>query len=318
MNYYRTRKPALRPLSALFIVFLYLMPLTASASHIEMSRLANQLDLVSSQLAHELRYVRNYSSVRQRARSLSREAGQLYDAVLRNRSNSSVRSHFKDVRRRFEKLENAFLRVNRNHFDAYVYQEIEVISRLFDSLSTEFYYASYSQPRSDRRYYPSSRSYSNYPYISRSYSRGSSSRRHRSPPIVNQRQQAIPPVFRGDRGNANAARDRNRINRAGAWRGNQALRPQGNTDQSSPVLDRQRRQNADRADRDRTESRSRDRNTNTQRDNRQERTVQTPRRNDGQNNNRPNRAAENRHEADSSANRSRSGGAYNSRRDRRR
>ena len=83
-------------------------PGTVFATHYELSHLASQIELVSGQLAADLRYTRNYGSVRQRAVMLNREASQLVDTLRRNRSGSRVRSQFKDVRRGYEKLEQVF------------------------------------------------------------------------------------------------------------------------------------------------------------------------------------------------------------------
>jgi len=286
MNRNREAKSTLTAWPALLLLLLLIVPATASANHFELARIARQLDLVSSQLAYELRYNGGYSSVRSRANSLSKEAAQLVYKVERNRSNSSLRAQFRDVNRRYERLEEAFLRANRNYFDAYIYQEFTVLSTLFSNLSSEFYYAVYEQPRVRQPYYNSSRAYSYSPYSSRSYStrnylpglsirndrnsrnlRNSrnirndrndrnvgndrNSRDNRSPrtgasrntpPTVVNRQQGIPPVFRGDRGIAEAGRSRNQAGRGSR----QAERPD-NSSQRSPVLERQNRQNNDRA-----------------------------------------------------------------------
>lgn len=246
--------------TTVFAVLVLLTPVTVFASHFELSRLANQLDLVSNQLAYELRYNGAYSSVRSRAQSLSREAGQLFDAVQRNRSSSSVRSHFKDVSRRYEKLEEAFFRANRKYYDAAVYREVELISNLFTSLSSEFYYAYSPEPRSRAPYYNSGRSYSySYsPFPSRSYSSPSRSSRSRVvsprssspaysvPQVLNRRQQAIPQVFRGDRARADNGRNQAQRPRDRQDSGRRAQAPRDNFDQTSPVLDRQNRQNRER------------------------------------------------------------------------
>ena len=97
----------------ILVALVLLMPGTVFATHFELSRLASQIELISGQLAVDLRYTRNYGSARQRALTLSREASQLVDTLRRNRSNSRVRSQFKDVRRGYEKLEQAFFRADR-------------------------------------------------------------------------------------------------------------------------------------------------------------------------------------------------------------
>ncbi|MBT7679463.1 MAG: hypothetical protein HN637_12700, partial [Gammaproteobacteria bacterium] len=134
--------------SAVAVVFasglFLLMPTSASASHFELSRLANQMSMVSERLAYELRYVRNYGSVRQKAERLARETRQLDEALRRNRSNSYVRSQFRDVSRRFESLEDAFLRANRQDYNNYVYDEMSVLSDLFSRLWQEFSYSRFN------------------------------------------------------------------------------------------------------------------------------------------------------------------------------
>lgn len=323
--------------AALFAIMALMISGAVSASHFELTRLANQLDLVSSRLAYELRYKGSYSTVRSRAKSLSREAGQLYDALQRNRSSSSIRSHYRDVSRRFEKLEEAFLRANRRYYDAYAYQEVGLISQLFDGLSSEFYYAYYNEPRSGLSYYGSSRAYSYVPYSSRSYSpprRSYSSPRraysapprvysprsrspgNRVPQVQDRRQRDIPPVFRGDNRRTDGDRkqaDRPR-DRQGSSRRTQV--PRDNFDQPSAVLDRQNRQNAERR-----RSENRTRNTDTagsarnRADNRQPVAASQPRR--GENRERRREpATENRRGNSNQANRSGTGPLSNSRRER--
>ena len=98
-------------------VLVVLAPSTVFATHFELSRLANQIELISDQLADDLRYTRHYGSVRQRAVTLSREASQLVDSLRRNRSNSRIRSQFKDVRRGYERLEQVFFTADRRDHD---------------------------------------------------------------------------------------------------------------------------------------------------------------------------------------------------------
>lgn len=353
-----TRKQHGKLASAIFAVFILLIPTVVSANHFELSRLANQLDLISSQLAYELRYNNAYSSVRSRAKSLSRESGQLFDALQRNRSNSSIRSHFKDVSRRYDKLEEAFFRANRKYYDDFVYRQVDIINQLFSSLNSEYYYAYYSEPRSSRSYYSSGRSYAYIPYSPRFYSSPSRSSRSRvyssrrstraysGTQILNRPQQAIPQVFRGDRNRSNdnrnrAERPRNRQGNAG-----QARAPRDNFDQSSPVLDRQARQDRDRrqtgnrvrsgqsrspvqAQRDtrsarvaNTPQRAENRVRNVQprsqarANTRSARVADTPRRVENRDSNRQRSSTENRRGIDNQGNRSRTGSVSNLRRNR--
>ena len=117
----------------------------ASATQFEVSRLAAELNEVSAELATKLKYDRNYGSVRFSASRLSRAAGDLVSAIRRNRSSSFLRSEFQDVTRHYRELEEAFLRVNREH-DRFVYSQVGLISNLFSGLNTEFYYINYVEP----------------------------------------------------------------------------------------------------------------------------------------------------------------------------
>tara|TARA_B110000858_G_scaffold198442_1_gene265057 strand:+ start:21344 stop:22165 length:822 start_codon:yes stop_codon:yes gene_type:complete len=122
-------------------VLVALMPGTVFATDFEFSRLASQIELISAQLATDLRYTRHYGSVRQRAVTLRREASQLVDSLQRNRGNSRIRSKFKDVRRGYERLEQAFFTADRRDHDPRLYREISHLSTVFTNLSDEFYYA---------------------------------------------------------------------------------------------------------------------------------------------------------------------------------
>ncbi len=227
---------------------LLLTPGTVFATHFELSRLASQIELISGQLAADLRYTRNYGSVRQRALTLSREASQLVDTLRRNRSNSRVRSQFKDVRRGYEKLEQAFFRADRRDHVPQLYREINLLSSLFGNLSDEFYYAGLG-PRGTGSDYGSVRSGRG--IISSRYSYGRNDSRARGP-IAPHRERAVPPVFRG-----NSALEPNRQGGRGGRqdrgvdepsRLNQGSRGAPKFDHSSPVLERQGRQNRERRD----------------------------------------------------------------------
>ncbi len=175
-------------------VLVILAPNTVFATHFELSRLANQIELISGQFADDLRYTRHYGSVRQRAVTLRREAAQLADSLRRNRSNSRIRSRFKDVRRGYERLEQAFFSADRRDHVPRLYRELNLISNVFSSLSDEFYYAGlgrqnygpvYNAPSSgisiigSRNY--GSRNYGSRNYGSRNYgSRNYNSRNYNS------------------------------------------------------------------------------------------------------------------------------------------
>ena len=127
--------------ASLAAVLVVLAPSTVFATHFELARLANEIELISAQLADDLRYTRHYGSVRQHAVTLRREASQLADTLGRNRSNSRIRSHFKDVRRGYERLEQAFLVADRRDHVPRLYREINLLSNIFTHLSEQFYYA---------------------------------------------------------------------------------------------------------------------------------------------------------------------------------
>ena len=248
--------------ASLTAVLVVLAPSTVFATHFELARLANEIELISAQLADDLRYTRHYGSVRQRAVTLRREASQLADTLGRNRSNSRIRSQFKDVRRGYERLEQAFFIADRRNRVPRLYREINVLSNIFTYLSEEFYYAglgeqnygpAYNSPHSGlsiigSRYstsrYSGSRysssPYSSSPYSSSSYSgsRDIGSRRGSLPDygrreegsrsngrIEPHPERAVPPVFRGNNSGVVSSRQK-----AGEGRGKSGL--SGNNDRA--------------------------------------------------------------------------------------
>jgi hypothetical protein len=264
-------------------VLFVLAPSTAFATHFELSRLANQIELISGQLADDLRYTHHYGSVLQRAVILRREASQLADSLKRNRSNSRMRSHFKDVRRGYERLEQAFFAADRRDHDPSLYSEINLLSNVFTSLSDEFYYVGLG----GQGYGPAYNStYSGNSIISsKSYGSRNSGLRHSgsreldprrgkysdydrrdheprsNSRIVPNRQNAIPPVSRGNSGGVASGRQNGRDDqgrsqgqRAGSDRPSAAVPNRGprsvqsgpSFDHRSNVLEREGRQNAQR------------------------------------------------------------------------
>lgn len=248
--------------ASLTAVLVVLAPSTVFATHFELARLANEIELISAQLAENLRYTRHYGCVRQRAVTLRREASQLADTLGRNRSNSRIRSQFKDVRRGYERLEQAFFIADRRNRVPRLYREINVLSNIFTNLSEEFYYAglgeqnygpAYNSPHSGlsiigSRYstsrYSGSRysssPYSSSPYSSSSYSgsRDIGSRRGSLPDygrreegsrsngrIEPHPERAVPPVFRGNNSGVVSSRQK-----AGEGRGKSGL--SGNNDRA--------------------------------------------------------------------------------------
>lgn len=264
-------------------VLFVLAPSTAFATHFELSRLANQIELISGQLADDLRYTHHYGSVLKRAVILRREASQLADSLRRNRSNSRMRSHFKDVRRGYERLEQAFFAADRRDHDPSLYSEINLLSNVFTSLSDEFYYVGLG----GQGYGPAYNStYSGNSIISsKSYGSRNSGLRHSgsreldprrgkysdydrrdheprsNSRIVPNRQNAIPPLSRGNSGGVASGRQNGRDDqgrsqgqRAGSDRPSAAVPNRGprsvqsgpSFDHRSNVLEREGRQNAQR------------------------------------------------------------------------
>ena len=248
--------------ASLTAVLVVLAPSTVFATHFELARLANEIELISAQLADDLRYTRHYGSVRQRAVTLRREASQLADTLGRNRSNSRIRSQFKDVRRGYERLEQAFFIADRRNRVPRLYREINVLSNIFTNLSEEFYYAglgeqnygpAYNSPHSglsiigsrystsrysDSRYSGSRYSSSSYSSSSYSGSRDIGSRRGSLPDygrreegsrsngrIEPHPERAVPPVFRGNNSGVVSSRQK-----AGEGRGKSGL--SGNNDRA--------------------------------------------------------------------------------------
>lgn len=174
---------------ALLVGCVLMLPVAVLASHFEISRLASELHLASDQLAHQLHHTRGYGSVHQRAQSLSRDSAKLAEAVRRNRSQSYIRSQFRDVRRRYNRLEDAFRRANRNNYNSFLYNEIGLINNLFRGLNNEFNYAGNVGLRARQPY--------NY-----------------SASIIASHRRVLPPAFRGGSGFVRPNGNRNWSGRA--------------------------------------------------------------------------------------------------------
>lgn len=268
-------------LAALLMV---LAPNTVFATHFELLRLASQIELISDQLADDLRYTRHYGSVRQRAVTLRREAAQLADSLRRNRSNSRIRSRFKDVRRGYERLEQAFFTADRRDHIPNLYREINLLSNVFISLSDQLYYAGidgqgygtvYNAPYSGLTIIGSrNNGFRNNGF--RDYgprnqgSRGAGSRHPGSRQTGNRdygsragglitpsRERAIPDVFRGNNNRIDSGRQgreidrgaqvgRDKPGRAGLDRGSRTGQSAPPSPHRSNVLERQNRQNTAR------------------------------------------------------------------------
>ena len=223
------------------LAVLLLSPTAVFATHLEIARLATQLNMVSGQLAYELRGAGAYSSIRQRSEQLSREAADLVDAVRRERSSTHVQSQFRDVSQRFASLEQAFLRLNRRDFSPYLFNEFDRISGIYTSLSAELHYAGAYE-------YTSPLVYNSREYGARSY----------VPPVIIYQpvrvpDYRIPPGFTTPTASRHVREPNNEHEqRATGRRAQEQQLP--NFDHRSSVLDRQSRLDNRRGDsaRDRT------------------------------------------------------------------
>ncbi|MCH7815524.1 MAG: hypothetical protein IIC60_03030 [Proteobacteria bacterium] len=213
---------------ALLVSLVWFSPAIVFATHFEVSRLATQVNLASSQLADEVLYTRGYSSVHQQADRLSREAGQLVDAISSHRNQSYVRAQFNDVSRRYSSLERAFLRASRHHHDPYLFDAFGHISNLFHRLNSEYYYAFYQQPLSSQPFYYGA-------------------------PLLTQHPHIVAPAFRGSRGYVTPYNHN--------WRG------VNNFDHLSPMLERQQRHGSNQHRDGNTSNRRQERATETRRRN---------------------------------------------------
>lgn len=223
-----SRLPKPQPVRAIIAVaaLTLLLPLTAQATAYELSRLASRLNFTSTRLAEDLRNSQGYSSVRFSAQRLSREAEQLVEAISRDRSHAYVRSQLDDVRHRYEDLEKAVLRIDGGRHQAYVFEQMDSISALYDSMNAEFYYQQRSYPPV-RHYYP-------------------------NPGIIISGQRIVPRNYqpRQQHEDNDSRRDRRDYGRITTHR---SL----DFDHGSPVLERQRRLDAQRYRQRRTETRRR-------------------------------------------------------------
>ena len=145
-----TPKPYFQPwILAISLCIVLAAPVSVFANHLDVARLATQLNLVSGQLAHELRGSGAYSTIRQRSEQLSREAAELVDSVRRNRNGVHIQSQFRDVSQRFLSLEKALLRLNSRDYSPYLANEFDRLSGIYGSLSEQFHYSGdygYTQP----------------------------------------------------------------------------------------------------------------------------------------------------------------------------
>jgi len=124
---------------------------TALATEFQVAQLAAELTRASNQLAAGLGSARGYSSVRFSAERLSREAGELVDAIRRDRSRSYISAEFSDIGRHYLALEDAFLRANGGNHAPGLNRQVSLISNLYASLDATFRFTHRAVPP---YYYP--------------------------------------------------------------------------------------------------------------------------------------------------------------------
>lgn len=212
---------------------------SAAPTRYELARTASQLCVAAEYLAEDLRRARGFNSARHHADRLSRDAGRLVDAINRNRSNSIVRSRFNEVAREYRQLETAFLRASRNYRHGFAGGGLGPVSDLFTDLNYAFngsYYRGSPRHTSTRNYnrngFGNRSSIAPFQQLQRQNQRG------RSYGYGNRQSQRV------------IQRNQNRNDRD-----RQRGRDVNRYEHSSPVLQRQQRQPAQRPNPARRESR---------------------------------------------------------------
>ena len=140
-----------RSISRILPLAALLLSGTALATEFQVAQLARELTRASDQFAADLGSARGYNGVRFSAERLGREAGELAEAIRRNRSRSHVSAEFNDVVRHYRALEEAFLRANGGDHDRGLYRQVSLISNLYSSLDAEYRFTQQAQPP---YYYP--------------------------------------------------------------------------------------------------------------------------------------------------------------------
>lgn len=133
-------KLKLYALLSMLIVGYLLTPNSVYAAHFELTPLAGELNQASLHLANDLRHLRGYGNVSNKANRLSRETIQFITSLARNRSDSYIRSKYNDVSRYYARLEDEFLKANRRHGDAHAFDEFTNLNAAFMALNESYYY----------------------------------------------------------------------------------------------------------------------------------------------------------------------------------
>lgn len=127
----------------------------ASASSLEVARLAQLLEHASYDLANDSRGLSWSGSVKHNARLLSQKAQKLQDSIERGRSSAYVRTRFTDVTRYYQRLEASVVRSMDGSGTRRLRDEFIQLSEYYETLRYEFYGDTYYQSlRSSPSIYP--------------------------------------------------------------------------------------------------------------------------------------------------------------------
>ena len=131
----------------------------ASASSLEVARLAQMLEHASSDLASGSGGVSWSGSVKHNAKMLGQKAQKLQDSIERGRSSAYVRTRFTDVTRYYQRLEASVVRSMDRSGSGRLRNEFIELSEYYEDLRYEFYGDTYyqslrSSPSTHRSPYP--------------------------------------------------------------------------------------------------------------------------------------------------------------------
>ena len=193
----------------------------ASATSLEVARLAQLLEHASYDLANDSRGRSWSGSVKHNAKLLSQKAQKLQDSIERGRSSAYVRTRFTDVNRYYQRLEASVVRSMDGSGSHRLRNEFIQLSDLYEALRFEFY--------GDTDYQSIRSSPPSYPYTYQQPWLGGRNSRNLGIGVL-----VVPSIRDYDR-------RRGGQHRAPVTeRGNRQFK---GSDHRSPVLDRQRRNN---------------------------------------------------------------------------
>jgi hypothetical protein len=122
-----------------------LVPALASASPLEIARLAQLLEYASHDLASDASGPVTTGSVKHNARLLSQKAQKLQDSIERGRSSAYVRTRFTDVTRYYQRLESSIVRSTGSYRSQSLRNEFLQLAEHYENLRYQFYGDSYYQ-----------------------------------------------------------------------------------------------------------------------------------------------------------------------------